>query len=227
LLVFSGVTAAVAAVAAWIALLRHFAQTDADRQRRITESYSKAVEQLASDKIEVRLGGIYTLERISRESSGDYWNAMEILCAFTRNRARWKAPEADLLATVDRHNQSLVATENRNGSPTDVAAVLAVIVRRDASNRQRESDNGWRFDFGGTDLCGANLEGSQLEGGSFVGAHLERALLNNARLSRAKFVGAHLEKASLVGANLEEVSFRETGILRTPISLGRIWTERF
>ena len=32
--------------------MRHFAQTDADRQRRITESYSKAVEQLASDKIE-------------------------------------------------------------------------------------------------------------------------------------------------------------------------------
>ncbi len=35
LLIFSGVTAAVAAVAAWIALMRHFAQTEADRQRRI------------------------------------------------------------------------------------------------------------------------------------------------------------------------------------------------
>jgi hypothetical protein len=31
----------------------------ADRQRRITESFSKAVEQLSSDKLEVRLGGIY------------------------------------------------------------------------------------------------------------------------------------------------------------------------
>jgi hypothetical protein len=37
LLIYSGVTAAVAAVAAWIALMRHFAQTDADRQRRITK----------------------------------------------------------------------------------------------------------------------------------------------------------------------------------------------
>lgn len=40
-----------------IARRRHDAQTQADRQRRLTESYSKAVEQLASDKVEVRLGG--------------------------------------------------------------------------------------------------------------------------------------------------------------------------
>jgi hypothetical protein len=53
------------AVAAWAALRqagiaarRHYAQTEADRQRRITESFSKAVEQLGSDRIEVRLGGI-------------------------------------------------------------------------------------------------------------------------------------------------------------------------
>jgi hypothetical protein len=60
---------------AGIAARRHHAQTEADRaqieadrQRRITESFSKAVEQLGSDKIETRLGGIYTLELIARES---------------------------------------------------------------------------------------------------------------------------------------------------------------
>jgi hypothetical protein len=58
LLILKQFTAAVAAVAAWIALMRHFAQTEADRQRRISESYSRAVAQLASEKIEERLGGI-------------------------------------------------------------------------------------------------------------------------------------------------------------------------
>ena len=62
-------TLAAGVAVAGVALLRHFAQTNADRQRRITESYGKAVDQLAHDKIEVRLGGIYTLERISREKS--------------------------------------------------------------------------------------------------------------------------------------------------------------
>jgi membrane protein implicated in regulation of membrane protease activity len=65
-LVFSGATAAGAALLAWTALRqaetaseRHQEQTNADRQRRITESFAKAVEQLGSDKLEVRLGGIY------------------------------------------------------------------------------------------------------------------------------------------------------------------------
>ena len=47
---------------------RHYEQTRADQQRRLTESFSKAVEQLASDKIEARLGGIYTLERLAIEA---------------------------------------------------------------------------------------------------------------------------------------------------------------
>ena len=64
-------TLAAGVAVAGVALLRHFAQTDADRQRRITESFSKAIEQLGSDKVEVHLGGIYSLERISQESRDD------------------------------------------------------------------------------------------------------------------------------------------------------------
>jgi hypothetical protein len=71
-----------------IASQRHEAQTEADQQRRITESFSKAIEQLGSEKLEVRVGGIYTLERISRESRSDHWPVMETLTAFVRERAR-------------------------------------------------------------------------------------------------------------------------------------------
>ena len=49
---------------------------------------AKAVEQLGSDKLEVRLGGIYSLERISKESPDDYWTVMENLTAFVRERSR-------------------------------------------------------------------------------------------------------------------------------------------
>ena len=77
--------AAATLAGAWFALGRSFAQAEADRRRRITESYSKAVTQLASDKVEERLGGIYTLESISKESPNDYWTVMETLCAFVAN----------------------------------------------------------------------------------------------------------------------------------------------
>ena len=69
--------------------LRHEEQTSADRERRITESFAKAVEQLGSDKLETRLGGIYTLERIARESEREYWPIMETLTAFVREHAPW------------------------------------------------------------------------------------------------------------------------------------------
>jgi hypothetical protein len=75
---------------AWIAGNRHKAQTDADRERRLTESYSKAVEQLSHADMAVRLGGIYSLEQISQESQSRYWTVMETLAAFVRERASWK-----------------------------------------------------------------------------------------------------------------------------------------
>jgi hypothetical protein len=47
---------------------RNEEQTRAEQQRRVTESFSKATEQLASEKMEARLGGIYTLERLAQEA---------------------------------------------------------------------------------------------------------------------------------------------------------------
>jgi len=42
--------------------------TDLDAtERRITELYTKAVEQLGSDKAPVRLGGLYALERLAQD----------------------------------------------------------------------------------------------------------------------------------------------------------------
>src|SRR5690349_20194183 len=71
-------------------LVHNTAQRAADFRRRINETYSKAVSQLASDKLEERLGGIYTLENISKESPDDYRTVMETLSAFVRERARKK-----------------------------------------------------------------------------------------------------------------------------------------
>ncbi|MFN7523786.1 MAG: hypothetical protein ACK5RD_11680, partial [Aphanizomenon sp.] len=56
-------------------------------QKQITERFSKAIEQLGSDKPEVILGGIYTLERIARDSKPDQWTIMEVLTAFVRQNA--------------------------------------------------------------------------------------------------------------------------------------------
>ena len=57
------------------------------QEGQITERFTRAIEQLGSEKIEIRLGGIYALERISSESEKDYWPIMKILAAYVRMNA--------------------------------------------------------------------------------------------------------------------------------------------
>jgi hypothetical protein len=39
------------------------------REGQVTDRYTKAIEQLGSEKIDVRIGGIFALERIARDSA--------------------------------------------------------------------------------------------------------------------------------------------------------------
>src|SRR5215213_5811411 len=69
-----------------------------NREGQITERFTRAIEQLGathgdnSKNLELRLGGIYALERISRESEGDHWSIMEVLTAYVRHHAPWRPP---------------------------------------------------------------------------------------------------------------------------------------
>ena len=173
-------------------------QTDADRQRRITESFAKAMEQLGSDKLEVRLGGIYALERISQESPQDHWTVMENLTAFVRERTqraeadRRAKPLHQRVAEIahslweeagkpeGRSEEFWHAAVNRetSGEPpaTDIAAVLTVIKRRSETHRAREIKDQRVLDFRQAVLRRADLTGAHLEGADLTFAHLEGAV---------------------------------------------------
>src|SRR3989441_12904942 len=56
-------------------------------EAQLADRLSQAVDQLRDRNLEVRLGGIYALERLARTSENDYWPIMEILTAFVRERA--------------------------------------------------------------------------------------------------------------------------------------------
>ncbi len=172
------------------ARLRHEEQTRADLQRRFTESFSKATEQLGSDKIEVRLGGIYTLERLSRESSGDYWTVMETLCAFVRQQASWKEPVIMTQGELFRNTKGFQPE-------SDIGAALKVMGRRDAENWKREKTKGWHLNLERTDLRGANLENANFESADFSHAHLEGASLALTNLEGA-YLSPHTPDEAII-----------------------------
>jgi hypothetical protein len=175
-------------VAAWVALRqvriaadRHQAQTNADLQRRVTESFSKAIEQLGNDKLEVRLGGIYALERISQESPQDHWTVMENLTAFVRERTQRTAanPETRRVQRIEGRAYGLWENAGRPDGRSeefwrdaveqeppeaDIAATLTVIGRRSERHRALEARDKKVLDFGEAFLRHANLRGADLKG---------------------------------------------------------------
>jgi hypothetical protein len=220
LLIVGQIAVAATLIGAWFALVRGISQGAADFRRRINETYSKAVSQLASDKMEERLGGIYTLESISKESPDDYWTVMETLTAFVRERSQRNytefkksderiSPRARALwekrGEPEGKDDEIWAEATQLGEPpaTDIAAVLTVIKRRSDGSRERERANHWHFDFSQAVLKQAHLSGAHLEQAHLSGAHLEGVNLSGAHLQGADLSRAHLQEAYLGYADLE------------------------
>jgi hypothetical protein len=123
-------------------------------QGQVTYRYTKAVEQLGSDKLDVRIGGIYALERVARDSARDHPTVMEVLTAFIREHSHEQWPPSDHPAS-------------RGQEPStrpDVQAALTVVGRRDP-----DRDIQW------IDLTGAHLTGAHLTRADLTRAHLSGA----------------------------------------------------
>ncbi|MEV5721733.1 pentapeptide repeat-containing protein [Amycolatopsis mediterranei] len=54
-------------------------------ERRLTELYLKAVEQLGSPQAAVRHGGLYALERVAQDNPRQQQTVVNVICAYLRN----------------------------------------------------------------------------------------------------------------------------------------------
>jgi Pentapeptide repeats (8 copies) len=162
------------------------------REGQITDRFTKAIDQLDYEKsLEVRLGAIYALERIARDSERDHWPIMEVLTAYVRQHAAWK----------EEPQEEKQEGQFKPPAP-DIRAILTVLGRR---TRRAEDEP---LDLRATDLRLAHLVGAHLEGAILWGAHLESAHLGGAHLQGANLVYAHLELVHLGGAHLQGAHLR-------------------
>lgn len=147
-----------------------------------TERYARSMALLGEDKIEVRLGGIYALERLARESNRDHGPIMEVLAAYVREHAAWN------------YGETMPARPR-----ADLQAILTVIGRRHAAFDPSEG----HIDLHGTALARAYLPWAHLERAFLYESNLEGAMLQNANLRGAWLWKASLSEAVLDGAHLE------------------------
>jgi uncharacterized membrane protein (DUF485 family) len=173
--------------------------------------------------LEVRIGAIYALERISQDSARDHIQIMEILCAYIRqNAGRGDVPLPEGEPTPEEWR--VWAREGQEHPRLDVDVALKVIERRGDKRKQLEKDQHPPYgiglerallrkiilsdrdlsqgEFREAELQGANLWSTQLQGANLFGAQLQGANLRNATLK-----GASLNYARFEGADLRETTF--------------------
>ena len=170
-------------------------KTEATQERLISGSFFSAIDQLGSEHIETRLGAIYTLGKIAKDSPSQYWTVMEILAAFIRENAAIKDEEEYI------HEESLKPA-------TDIQAALTIIGRRDAP---KDPEN-LILDLSHTDIKGADLTKADLGSVDFSGANLQGVMFYEAYLAEADFSGANLEEAVFYEAELQGAMFFQANL---------------
>jgi uncharacterized protein YjbI with pentapeptide repeats len=183
------------------------------REGQITERFTRAIDQLGDEKLDVRLGGIYALERIAKSSADDHGPIMEVLTAYVREHAPWPPRPAKEAESAQDREPDKDANENEGVRPsTDVQAVIAVLGRREVSGREER-----KLDLSSADLRGAKFGKGPGEG-NFEGAIFGRTHLEGAYLAEAKLTGANLRDANLEEANLEEANLTEAYLVEANLA---------
>ncbi|MEU3162635.1 pentapeptide repeat-containing protein [Streptomyces griseoincarnatus] len=168
-------------------------QSELTREGQVTERYVEAIKLVASENLTERLGGIYALERIMRDSKKDHPTVVEVLAAFVRQRAAAGNEEG---------------SDEKDVKPDeDVQAALTVLGRRPIHDDGSTYINLRHTDLRGADLSDANFDQVDLRNARLQRAHFARSLLRN-----AVFQGAALHKADFSFTHLNGAIFYQAGM---------------
>ncbi len=173
-------------------------QLDVARDAQRIDRFAKGIEQLGSDKMEIRMGGIFALEQIARDSDQDYGPIIEILCAFLRARSALKDKD-----------------DPTRPVPSDEQAALTVIGRRRRRYKHGEDEQLAlthlfipTADLSRAQLAGAFMVFSTLSDANFTGADITETDLRGVDLTNANVTAEQLATARIDDATLLDPTLR-------------------
>ncbi|HEX7827820.1 MAG TPA: pentapeptide repeat-containing protein [Mycobacterium sp.] len=159
-------------------------ELDIAAEGQVTERFTAAVAQLGDTSPDVRLGGIYALERMMRDSPKDQRSIVGVLSAYIRTHCAKAKPHA-------RAPEDTV---------TVTAAATAVAVR--PPGHDDEELVNWSRCL----LTDATMEDAYLSASDLSDTTLSHVSLNGGDLSYTDLSGASLDDVGLSGANLSQAS---------------------
>ncbi len=189
--------------------------------------YVESVKQLGAVKqtkdeekpnIELRIGGLFGLEKLMKEAPGEYHHEiLSLLCSYLRENAK-KAP-ADEKAKQEALRE-------------DVHTCLQIVARRKVQYGEEQillnqlDFSGCQLEaakFAKAHLSGTYFKGVVLEGADFTDAWLEKADFTDAQLRGANFTKARMNEANLTKAKLRKADFTRTWLERADFT--KAWVE--
>ncbi|MFF0067158.1 pentapeptide repeat-containing protein [Streptomyces sp. NPDC005279] len=159
----------------------------------VSSRFSTAVGQLDSPSLDVRLGGLFTLERITEDSPRDHATVLQLWCAYVRGHAR----------------------EGGQQAAEDAETAMRLL-----GDHWKMADG--RFpacELSGTHLNGMVLREKDYREADFTGLDLQRVDLTAATLRVADFTNADLQHAVLTGADLYEATLRHADLRHADLSV--------
>ncbi|MFB7664880.1 pentapeptide repeat-containing protein [Kitasatospora sp. NPDC056138] len=216
------------AYATWRQLRVSQESLNATREGHITDRFGRAVDQLGSEKLDVRIGGLYALWRIADHSAHDREPIVSIMAAFLRTHLPWPPQGSEALSAETSVN-SVPPLETRAADAQVALTALGVLCqegRRPDWLNVSYSDLR-RADCDGLWLCGINFDGACLEAASIYQANLTRtsliaanmrhvelgtSILHQCRCIEADLRGARMVKSDLRDADFSEADLREANL---------------
>lgn len=221
-----------------------------DCNRLDTDTFNTAVKNLGDNSENIRLGGIYTLERLAKNNEDFYPQCIELLCAFFRLRdenekhkllckkinffdeykeAYDKLNDLDEKVTfLKERGFAEEISDSRDIKykvPTDMDAVLTVLKK--LSNQYKHSQNYMPINLSKTCLYFVDFSDCYLYGASFVNCNLVDSYFNNSYLSCASFINSNLTRAYFHDAYLNDVHFNCADLKNADFSFSYIGNARF
>jgi Pentapeptide repeats (8 copies) len=121
------------------------------RDTQLTDRFSRAVSQIGDGSLEVRIGGIYALERIGRDSDADRRAVVYVLGAMVRHRSRdGRDTDAEPAEDVYAALSAISRQAHKGGAILNLSGA-------DLRNANLRFMYGTQVNLGDADLAGAKL----------------------------------------------------------------------
>nr|WTB29853.1 pentapeptide repeat-containing protein [Streptomyces sp. NBC_00830] len=205
------------AYATWRQLRVNQEGLNATREGHITDRFSRAVDQLGSEKTDVRIGGLYALWRIADHSTHDRESVISIKAAFLRTHLPWP-PQGQDSPAAEMPINSVPPLETRAPDAQVALTGLGVLCQERQPDwlnvsytdlRRADCDGLWlhHINFDGACLEAASIYQVNLTKASLIAANMRHVELGTSTLHQSRCIEADLRGARMVRADLREADF--------------------